>query len=82
MIMFRHILVAALAATSTALSIPREASQGELFTIELTPGVTQVVTEAEKWALKEVSRMEPSPRCPGAVMTTCLTSSPARENFH
>ncbi|KAK7756557.1 hypothetical protein SLS62_001393 [Diatrype stigma] len=51
--MFRHMLVAALAATSTALSVMRqEASQGELFTIELAPGVTQIVTEEQKWALK------------------------------
>lgn len=56
--MFRHMLVAALAATSTALSVMRqEASQEELFTIELAPGVTQVVTEEQKWALKNVSRM-------------------------
>lgn len=51
--MFRHMLVAALAATSAALSVMRqEASQEELFTIELAPGVTQVVTEEQKWALK------------------------------
>lgn len=46
-------LVAALAATSSPLSIARqEASSEELFTIELGPGETQVVTEEEKWALK------------------------------
>ncbi|XXG97948.1 hypothetical protein Hte_004264 [Hypoxylon texense] len=52
--MVRSILVAAaLAVTSTALSIKRrEATEQELFTIELGPGVTQVVTEDEKWALK------------------------------
>ncbi|KAI1084067.1 Zn-dependent exopeptidase [Whalleya microplaca] len=51
--MVRPMLVAALAATSTALSIGRpEASSEELFTIELAPGVTKVVTEEEKWALK------------------------------
>ncbi|KAL7624716.1 hypothetical protein AAE478_006287 [Parahypoxylon ruwenzoriense] len=51
--MVRPMLVAALAATTTALSIGRrEASQGDLFVIELGPGETQVVTEEEKWALK------------------------------
>ncbi|KAI0004798.1 Zn-dependent exopeptidase [Xylariaceae sp. FL0662B] len=51
--MVRPMLVAALAATSTALSIGRrEASSEQLFTIELAPGVTKVVTEEEKWALK------------------------------
>ncbi|KAI0381679.1 Zn-dependent exopeptidase [Hypomontagnella monticulosa] len=51
--MVRAILIAALAATSAALSIKRrEATQEELFTIELGPGVTQIVTEEEKWALK------------------------------
>lgn len=54
--MVRSMLVAAaLAATSAALSIKRlEATQEELFTIELAPGVTQIVTEEEKWALKNV----------------------------
>ncbi|KAI0020448.1 leucine aminopeptidase 1 [Xylariomycetidae sp. FL0641] len=51
--MVRLALVAALAATVTALSIKhREATQQELFTIELAPGVTQLVTEEEKIALK------------------------------
>ncbi|KAI5854069.1 Zn-dependent exopeptidase [Durotheca rogersii] len=52
--MVRSMLVAALAATTaTALSIGRrEASGEELFTIELEPGVVQVVTEEQKWALK------------------------------
>ncbi|KAI2615130.1 Zn-dependent exopeptidase [Hypoxylon sp. NC1633] len=51
--MVRSILVAALAATTTALSIKqREAIQEDLFTIELGPGVTQIVTEEEKWSLK------------------------------
>ncbi|KAI1417876.1 Zn-dependent exopeptidase [Hypoxylon sp. FL1857] len=51
--MVRSILIAALAATSTALSVGRrEASKPELFTIELGPGETRVVTEEEKWALK------------------------------
>ncbi|KAH9908201.1 Zn-dependent exopeptidase [Xylariomycetidae sp. FL2044] len=51
--MLRPLLVAALAATSTALSVKRaESATEELFTIELGPGVTQVVTEEEKWALK------------------------------
>ncbi len=58
--MFRHMLVAALAATSSAHSVlRREASEGAaLFTIELAPGVTQVVTEEEKWALRNVSRTQ------------------------
>ncbi|KAI5917123.1 leucine aminopeptidase 1 [Camillea tinctor] len=51
--MVRPALVAALAATTSALSIKRqEAAQNELFTIELAPGVTKVVTEDEKFALK------------------------------
>ncbi|KAI1506214.1 leucine aminopeptidase 1 [Biscogniauxia marginata] len=51
--MVRPALVAALAATTSALSIKRrEATQDELFTIELAPGVTKVVTEDEKIALK------------------------------
>lgn len=54
--MVRSMLIAAaLAVTSTALSIKRrEATEEELFTIELGPGVTQIVTEEEKWALKNV----------------------------
>ncbi|CAJ2511184.1 Uu.00g068090.m01.CDS01 [Anthostomella pinea] len=51
--MVRSMLVAALAATSTALSVKRlEANQEDLFTIEVAPGVTQVVNEDEKFALK------------------------------
>lgn len=53
--MFRHMLVAALAATSTALSVMRQEASQELFTIELAPGETQIVTEEQKWALKKVS---------------------------
>lgn len=45
--------IAALAATTAALSIGRrEAPAEELFTLEFAPGETQVVTEEEKWALK------------------------------
>ena len=52
----RQILLAALAATSTALStMRREAAHEELFTIELAPGVTRVVTEEQKWDLRKVS---------------------------
>ncbi|KAI0596084.1 leucine aminopeptidase 1 [Biscogniauxia sp. FL1348] len=51
--MVRPALVAALAASTSALSIKRrEAAQNELFTIELAPGVTKVVTQDEKFALK------------------------------
>ena len=51
----RQILLAALAATSTALStMRREAAQEKLFTLELAPGVTKVVTEEEKWDLVKV----------------------------
>ncbi|KAI1471879.1 Zn-dependent exopeptidase [Daldinia caldariorum] len=50
--MVRLLLVAALAATSTALAIGRGTDQEPLFTIQLEPGVTQQVTEAEKLALK------------------------------
>ncbi|KAI1341888.1 leucine aminopeptidase 1 [Xylariaceae sp. FL0016] len=51
--MVRTMLVAALAASATALSLKRkEAAQDKLFTIETAPGVTQVVTQDEKIALK------------------------------
>ncbi|KAI1637470.1 leucine aminopeptidase 1 [Biscogniauxia mediterranea] len=51
--MVRPALVAALAASTSALSIKRrEAAQNELFTIELAPGLTKVVTQDEKFALK------------------------------
>ncbi|KAI1099732.1 Zn-dependent exopeptidase [Jackrogersella minutella] len=50
-------LFAALAATTAAFSIKRqEAKTAELFTIELGPGETRVVTEAEKWALKDAGK--------------------------
>lgn len=52
--MVRSILLAALAASTTALNVARREAQ-ELYTIELAPGVTQQVTEAEKYALKAVS---------------------------
>jgi hypothetical protein len=45
------ILTAALAACSNAMAIGQ---REELFTIELAPGETKVVTEAEKWALRAV----------------------------
>ncbi|KAI2468412.1 Zn-dependent exopeptidase [Annulohypoxylon bovei var. microspora] len=52
--MVRSILVTALAATATALSARRqEASNTELFTIDLGLGETRVVTDEEKWALKK-----------------------------
>lgn len=51
--MVRPTLVAAFAATSSALSILRRESSSEpLFTIELGPADTRVVTEDEKWALR------------------------------
>ncbi|KAI1851733.1 hypothetical protein JX265_010967 [Neoarthrinium moseri] len=49
--MVRSLLIAALAASTTALSIARKEAQ-QLYTIELAPGETRVVTEAEKFALK------------------------------
>lgn len=53
--MVRPMFIAALAATTAALSIGRrEAPAEELFTLEFAPGETQVVTEEEKWALKNV----------------------------
>ena len=52
----RQMLLAALAATSTALStMRREAAQDDLRTIEVAPGVTQIVTEEKKWELLQVS---------------------------
>ncbi|KAI1382791.1 Zn-dependent exopeptidase [Hypoxylon trugodes] len=52
--MVRSILIAALAATSAAISVGRrDAPKEQLFTIQLEPGVTRTVTEQEKWALKD-----------------------------
>ncbi|KAK8094608.1 leucine aminopeptidase A [Apiospora hydei] len=51
--MVRSLLVAALAASATtALSVGRREVAQEQYTIELAPGKTRVVTEAEKWELK------------------------------
>ncbi|KAK6845029.1 leucine aminopeptidase 1 [Apiospora arundinis] len=51
--MVRTLLVAALAASATtALSVGRREVTQEQYTIELAPGETRVVTEAEKWELK------------------------------
>jgi leucyl aminopeptidase len=45
------------ASAALALSIPRrEAAAEQLFTLELSPGETKQVTEAEKWELHNVSR--------------------------
>lgn len=52
------IFVAALAATSSALTLPRD---DRLYTIELGPGEIQTVTEAQKWELKAVSHKWESP---------------------
>lgn len=54
-------LAIALSASSAfALSIPREeastAALEQLFTLELAPGETKQVTEAEKWELHNVGR--------------------------
>ncbi|KAA8642787.1 hypothetical protein EYZ11_011590 [Aspergillus tanneri] len=46
-----HVSAVALAATASALVIGERASDDQ-YVIELAPGVTKVVTEAEKWALK------------------------------
>ena len=55
----RQMLLAALAATSTALStMRREAAQDDLRTIEVAPGVTQIVTEEKKWELIQVSDLK------------------------
>ena len=49
-------LAIALSASSAfALSIPREEVE-QLFTLELAPGETKQVTEAEKWELHNVGR--------------------------
>ncbi|KAI1644242.1 Zn-dependent exopeptidase [Daldinia loculata] len=50
--MVRSMFVVALAAASAALTTSQEINNEPLFTIELGPGVTQQVTEAEKLALK------------------------------
>ena len=53
----RQMLLAALAATSTALStMRRESALDDLRTIEVAPGVTQIVTEEKKWELIKVSQ--------------------------
>ncbi|KAI1842143.1 hypothetical protein JX265_005720 [Neoarthrinium moseri] len=46
--MFRSLMCAALAASSVTLAAPTQ----ELFTLQLAPGLTKVVTESEKWELK------------------------------
>ncbi|KAI0132613.1 hypothetical protein BJ170DRAFT_614653 [Xylariales sp. AK1849] len=67
--------VAALAASTAAMTLgPRE----ELYTLELAPGVTKVVTESEKWELKrqgkkffDITGFDPTPSssAPAAVVT-------------
>lgn len=60
------IYATALAATASALAIGERASSEDRYVLELAPGVTKVVTEAEKWALKAVStisRQERLPEC-------------------
>jgi hypothetical protein len=52
--MIRSLLIAALAASTVALNLARKQAH-ELYTIELAPGVTKQVTEAEKYTLKAVS---------------------------
>jgi len=52
--MIRGLIVAALAVSVTGLSVGR-AETRDLYTIETAPGVTKLVTEAEKWELKAVS---------------------------
>jgi len=52
--MIRALIVAALAVSAQGLSVGR-AETRDLYTIETAPGVTRVVTEAEKWQLKAVS---------------------------
>ncbi|KAI1095273.1 Zn-dependent exopeptidase [Rostrohypoxylon terebratum] len=55
--MVRSLFVAALAATTTALSTTRHAARNaELFTLDFGLGETQIVTEEEKWALKKAGR--------------------------
>ncbi|KAK1141908.1 Leucine aminopeptidase 1 [Aspergillus melleus] len=46
------IYATALAATASALVIGERASSEDRYILELAPGVTKVVTEAEKWTLK------------------------------
>lgn len=54
--------IALSASSALALSIPREEADAsteapeQLFTLELAPGETKQVTEAEKWELHNVSR--------------------------
>lgn len=45
----------ALAATASALVIGERGLSEERYVLELAPGVTKEVTEAEKWAFKAVS---------------------------
>ena len=67
---FATIATAFTASTAVALSIPQDSHKratskigaaGVLYTIELEPGVTQQVTEEEKWALKAVRLSNPVP---------------------
>jgi leucyl aminopeptidase len=48
--------VALSASAALALSIPKkDVSTEQLLTVELAPGITKQVTEAEKWELRKVS---------------------------
>jgi leucyl aminopeptidase len=56
---FQSVFAIALSASGAiTLSIPkRDVSTEQLFTVELAPGQTKQVTEAEKWELRKVSRL-------------------------
>ena len=53
--MIKGLFFAALVVSTSALSVGR-AEIRDLYTIETAPGVTKVVTEAEKWELKAVRK--------------------------
>lgn len=46
--------IATLAATASALAIGDHVRSDDQYVLELAPGQTKVVTEAEKWALRAV----------------------------
>ena len=46
--------IATFAATASALAIGDHVHSDDRYVLELAPGETKVVTEAEKWALRAV----------------------------
>ena len=53
---FFTLFTASLASSASALALPvAESAPEQLYTVEIAPGVTKQVTEAQKWELKKAS---------------------------